>query len=107
MSDIVYTVALGGLLHDVGKLMQRAEAPISDEAKNMEGTICPVYQERYSHKHVLWTSAFFDQFASHTHLGVTYKRGLNCQFSSLSPQAVDKTAGDHSACGLSFIRQRP
>jgi CRISPR-associated protein Csm1 len=72
MSDMVYTVALAGLLHDVGKFMQRAETPLSSEAKNMEGTICPVYQGRYSHKHVLWTSAFFDQFASHMHLGVTY-----------------------------------
>ncbi|MEI6208780.1 MAG: hypothetical protein WCP20_18540 [Desulfuromonadales bacterium] len=33
MSEMVYTVALAGLLHDVGKFMQRAEAPLSAEAK--------------------------------------------------------------------------
>lgn len=70
MSDKVYTIALAGLLHDVGKFMQRAEVPLSAGTRNMEGTICPVYQGRYSHKHVLWTSEFFDQFASHTHLGM-------------------------------------
>jgi CRISPR-associated protein Csm1 len=71
MSDMVLKIALAGLLHDVGKFMQRAEVPLSSGARNMEGTICPVYQGRYSHKHVLWTSEFFELFSSHPHLGMT------------------------------------
>lgn len=70
MSDTVYSIALAGLLHDIGKFMQRAEVSLSDESKGMEGTICPVYNGRYSHKHVLWTSEFFEQNSTHRHIGM-------------------------------------
>ncbi|WP_025324156.1 type III-A CRISPR-associated protein Cas10/Csm1 [Deferrisoma camini] len=62
----VLEVALAGLVHDVGKFMQRAHkeaelgtlAPHSAEA---EGTYCPVTPDgRYTHRHVLWTDAFCD-----------------------------------------------
>lgn len=71
MSDMVHKIALAGLLHDVGKFMQRAEVPLSPASKGMDSSICPVWQGRYSHKHVLWTSEFFEQFAGHWHLGVS------------------------------------
>ncbi len=54
--DLVY---LAALLHDIGKFYQRADSGgvaksvyLSDINKN-EGTFCPVYNGRYSHKHVL------------------------------------------------------
>lgn len=65
MDKTTLTIALAGLLHDVGKFMQRAEVPLANASKEMENTICPVYQGRYSHKHVLWTSEFFDLFDRH------------------------------------------
>ena len=54
--------ALGGLLHDVGKAMQRAHAaarppgPAGERAHD----VLPVFDGRYSHWHALWTDAFFD-----------------------------------------------
>lgn len=65
MDTTTVTIALAGLLHDVGKFMQRAEVPLSATSQQMENTICPVYDGRYSHKHVLWTSEFFDLFDGH------------------------------------------
>lgn len=74
MSDMVYKVALAGLLHDVGKFMQRAEVPLSAASKGMESSVCkPNNKGYYDYRHVLWTSEFFDLFSSHAHLGVTYK----------------------------------
>lgn len=54
------SVVLGALLHDIGKFMQRAEVELSNTSKEMENTLCPVYEGRYSHKHVLWTDHFFE-----------------------------------------------
>ncbi len=56
-------IILGALLHDIGKFAQRAEVPLSQQSKNMESSICPVYKGHYSHKHVLWTNEFFEREA--------------------------------------------
>lgn len=56
-------IILSALLHDIGKFMQRAEISLSQQSKNMEGSICPVYKGRHSHKHVLWTNEFFEKEA--------------------------------------------
>ena len=59
-----WEAAIGGLLQDIGKFMQRAHAssaqlPASTRA--IENTICPTNAAgRTTHKHVLWTNAFFD-----------------------------------------------
>ena len=55
-------VILGALLHDIGKFMQRAEVPLSEQSRGMENIICPVYNGIYSHKHVLWTNEFFENY---------------------------------------------
>ena len=55
MPDI-YDIALAGLLHDIGKVMQRAGIGI-DENKYTHR--CPEYNSRPSHKHVMWTEDFF------------------------------------------------
>lgn len=64
-------VVLAALLHDVGKFAQRAEVPLSRTTLQMENLICKSYQGRYSHKHVLWTSEFFELFRDHPILGMT------------------------------------
>lgn len=68
------SVILGALLHDVGKFMQRAEVPLSTRSKGMENTLCPVYNGRYSHKHVLWTHEFFELFQNHPFIGMTLEK---------------------------------
>ena len=70
-------IVLAALLHDMGKFMQRAEVSLSAQSKNMERTICPVYQGRYSHQHVLWTNEFFEQY---------YRSSKYPQFYQLSEQ---------------------
>ncbi|HHB12648.1 MAG TPA: type III-A CRISPR-associated protein Cas10/Csm1 [Chromatiales bacterium] len=60
------SLVLAGLLHDIGKLMQRAHAEgdlaqISPTSAEAESTFCPVAPDgRYTHRHVLWTDAFFE-----------------------------------------------
>ena len=75
MSDTVYTIALAGLLHDVGKFMQRAEAPLSSESKGMESSVCkPNAKGYYDYRHVLYTNEFFELFEGHKHLGRTLEQ---------------------------------
>lgn len=68
--DIVY---LAALLHDIGKFWQRADANGSlsskildnDTKANLTSMLCPEYNNKYSHKHVLWTAQFFKEMSSH------------------------------------------
>ena len=55
---------LGTFLHDIGKVMQRAEAPVSAETERLMGSSGPSRDGRSSHYHVQWTSQFFEE-----HLG--------------------------------------
>jgi CRISPR-associated protein Csm1 len=62
-------IYLAALLHDIGKFYQRADDSgfkkskfINKENKNLEIILCPQYKGNYSHKHVLWTAQFFDDF---------------------------------------------
>ena len=62
-----YEAILGALLHDIGKFFQRAspsEGVLSEISRRMENTVCPVSQGRYSHRHVLFTNEFCDQYLS-------------------------------------------
>jgi CRISPR-associated protein Csm1 len=57
-------LALAGLLHDVGKLLERAHPPgagLSPASENLASTLCPPDRDgRYSHRHVLYTREFFE-----------------------------------------------
>jgi CRISPR-associated protein Csm1 len=69
--------ALGGVFQDIGKFMQRAHgslAAMEPGPKALESTILPVYQGRYSHKHVLWTEAFFHWMERE---GLSFPGGVN------------------------------
>lgn len=63
--DLIY---LAALLHDIGKFYQRADEGGVSKSKflkdlnKVESTFCPVYNGNYSHKHVLWTAQFIDDF---------------------------------------------
>ena len=56
--------ALGAFLHDIGKFMQRALALAEDlppEVRKFEADVLPGAQGRYTHRHALWSWAFFDE----------------------------------------------
>lgn len=56
-------VVLGCLLHDMGKFLQRSFNRVEDVAGrsfDLESTLCPCDRGTYTHKHVLFTNAFFD-----------------------------------------------
>jgi len=56
-----HEMALGALLHDVGKFLQRACPPgegLSEQSRRLRETICPACEGRSSHLHVLYTNEF-------------------------------------------------
>ncbi|MBW1778876.1 MAG: type III-A CRISPR-associated protein Cas10/Csm1 [Deltaproteobacteria bacterium] len=58
---------VGALLHDIGKIAQRAKEQLTPEDRGIESTCCPVYKGRYSHQHVLYSGKF-----NRDHLGDRY-----------------------------------
>ncbi|MBW1956648.1 MAG: type III-A CRISPR-associated protein Cas10/Csm1 [Deltaproteobacteria bacterium] len=58
---------VGALLHDIGKIAQRAKEQLTPEDRGIESTCCPVYKGRYSHQHVLYSGKFIRD-----HLGDRY-----------------------------------
>lgn len=58
------------MLHDIGKFYQRADVGSVNYSKflkehcKVESVFCPQYNGRYSHKHVLWTAQFIEDFSS-------------------------------------------
>lgn len=63
--ELIY---LAAMLHDIGKFYQRADTGsvsgsqfLKDYCKT-ESTFCPQFNGRYTHKHVLWTAQFIDDF---------------------------------------------
>lgn len=63
-------VYLAAMLHDIGKFYQRADTGSVSNSKYLndhcktESTFCPQYNGRYTHKHVLWTAQFVEDFKS-------------------------------------------
>lgn len=64
-------IYLAALLHDIGKFYQRADTGSVRSSRYLkahgqdETTFCPVAPGgRYSHKHVLWTAQFIEDFSS-------------------------------------------
>lgn len=68
MEHIREHIYLAALLHDIGKFYQRADTGSVQTSKYLksyckeERTFCPSYKGTYSHKHVLWTAQFIDDF---------------------------------------------
>ncbi len=63
MAYSMQEVVLGALLHDVGKPLQRGFASTKEACGtdlDLDSTLCPSYKGRYTHKHVLFTSAFME-----------------------------------------------
>jgi len=56
-------IAVAACLHDIGKLLQRADFELTDSARRMEQMLCPTNEVGYgTHRHVLWTNDFIERF---------------------------------------------
>lgn len=69
MSDKIREhIYLAALLHDIGKFYQRADTGSVYSSKYLknfsktESVYCPLTKGNYSHKHVLWTAQFIEDF---------------------------------------------
>lgn len=51
---------IAGLMHDIGKVMQRADVALDDQSRQLGQVAGPTRDLRPSHVHVQWTSQFFD-----------------------------------------------
>jgi CRISPR-associated protein Csm1 len=63
MSDTVYTIALAGLLHDVGKFAERGEMELPPGYEQNNAGLYQRYnetQKRHTHRHALYTAAFLE-----------------------------------------------
>lgn len=59
--SLVTEIAIAGLLHDVGKVLQRAQAPLTEQAQRMSEMLCPQTPDGHpTHRHVLWTNDFLE-----------------------------------------------
>ncbi|MCX7994981.1 MAG: type III-A CRISPR-associated protein Cas10/Csm1 [candidate division WOR-3 bacterium] len=52
------SLILAALLHDIGKFYQRTGVELREEDKKIMTSCCPVYKDKYSHQHVLYSGRF-------------------------------------------------
>jgi CRISPR-associated protein Csm1 len=57
-----HLLAAAGLLHDVGKVLQPAEIPLSQKVSNLQAMICPTdpKTQKSTHQHAIYTAAALD-----------------------------------------------
>lgn len=98
MESIREHIYLAALLHDIGKFYQRADVGSVKGSRFLkthckdEAAFCPVDANgRYSHKHVLWTAQFIEDFAP------VFKALVNDEISNLSlkDNLMNLSAGHH------------
>ncbi len=61
MDSIFQHLVLGAFLHDIGKVMQRAEVPVSSGTEAFMATAGPSRNGFSTYFHVQWTSQFFEE----------------------------------------------
>lgn len=98
MKSVREHIYLAALLHDIGKFYQRADKGsvrgsefLKEHCKD-ESTFCPVDKNgRYSHKHVLWTAQFIEDFAP------VFKKLVNDEITNLTnpDNLINLSAGHH------------
>lgn len=97
MESIREHIYLAALLHDIGKFYQRADTGSIKNSKFLnkhckdESTFCPTdVNGKYSHKHVLWTAQFIEDFAP------VFKTLVNDEISNLAnPNNLMNLAAGH------------
>lgn len=112
--ETIHEVALAGLLHDIGKLMQRADVPLSLEGQRMQQL-----SDTYAHVH--YTHDFFQNHLTHflppginlittEHLAASH-HDQNCDGCALLIQLADRASSafdrlDSAAPGAGWKSQR-
>lgn len=98
MESIREHIYLAALLHDIGKFYQRADVGSVRDSKHLkehckvESSFCPQGQNgTYTHKHVLWTAQFIEDFAP------VFKTLVNADISnqSVKDNLMNLAAGHH------------
>jgi len=78
MDKEMVQMALGALLHDVGKITQRSRWQLSPQSKGLESMICRTNPAgQYTHRHVLYTNEFFERLDTATFPKVNYSEIAN------------------------------
>jgi len=114
---------LAALLHDVGKLGQRAHRSgegLGGEALGLAQMICPSYQGHHTHRHVLYTAEFIlthlgylppgvdrerlNRLAAWHHLPCDDETGLIARADRLS-SGMERESEDHCADGADRFRK--
>lgn len=100
-------VALGGFLEDIGKFMQRAHgssAALPRTVHDRAAVLLPTDgrgRGGYTHKHVLWTDAFFEWMDAE---GLSFPRGINA--ARVRDMAVYHHNPDRPLAWLSAVADR-
>lgn len=90
MDQTVFKIAMAGMLHDIGKLAERGEMPVSREYMiNNADLYQPFYNNRHSHKHAIYTAAFIEQYEQFL------PREFNAHEWGLSDSFINLAAGHH------------
>lgn len=74
---------LGTFLHDIGKVMQRAEVLVTETTQNLMACSGPSWDGRPTHYHVQWTSQFFEQHWKHVQ-GIPKEEDHDCSVQELA-----------------------
>lgn len=62
MQNELYELCIGALLHDIGKIGERARASLSNQSERMKSQICPTEKDgNYGYQHVAYTNEFLEQ----------------------------------------------
>lgn len=62
MDKQIAELCIGTLLHDIGKISERAGTSLTDQSKRMQQNICPMNQSgHFRYQHAAHTSQFFEQ----------------------------------------------
>lgn len=85
-------MAIGALLHDVGKVVQRSRWQLSPQTMGLEHMLCPKGKAGfYTHRHVLYTNEFFLQLGESPWPGLNMSEIANLASYHHSPSSPEQT----------------
>jgi CRISPR-associated protein Csm1 len=110
MNENIYAIALGGLLHDIGKFMQRAELEKKhDKINDNYDEFCPVVDGgRHGYLHAAHTAYFIEEFMQETIINTAIKAELYnaARHHKNSPGDIYREA-DHLSAGMERYLDEP
>ncbi len=90
MDENIYKIAIAAFLHDIGKFAERANMSVGKEfLLNNADLYQPFYDNRYTHRHAVYTAAFID------HIEKLLPREFNRRDWGLEDPFINLAAGHH------------